>query len=152
MREVYINGYLFYVTLTGDVYNKKFKRLKKQINRHRQNREHINTVKGRILIAHLIAKAFPEICGTWFDGCEVHHKDGNPANDSANNLLVITHEEHKRLHNGYIIQKNTNGEIVNKYLTSYEASKATGISDACIRMALCGKSKTSGGFIWERVV
>ena len=152
MRKVEYSGYLFNVTIDGDIYNEKMRKIKKITNHHRQNREHINTIKGQILVAHLIAKAFPDICGVWFDGCEVHHIDNNPTNNAAVNLSVLTHEEHKRLHNGYILQKDQNGVILNKFSTSYEASNATGISDSSIRMALCGKSKTSGGFIWERVI
>lgn len=46
----------------------------------------------------LVAKAFPEICGEWFEGAVVHHKDFNPYNNRADNLQVMTDEEHKQLH------------------------------------------------------
>lgn len=46
----------------------------------------------------LVAKAFPEICGNWFEGCEVHHLDKNPANNHADNLVVCTKEEHFEYH------------------------------------------------------
>lgn len=46
----------------------------------------------------LVAKAFPEICGEWFDGCDVHHKDFNRLNNRADNLIVVTKEEHYKLH------------------------------------------------------
>ena len=152
MRKVEYNNYLFYVAANGDVFNKNMKQLKKLPNHHRQNREHINTIKGQIPVAHLIAKGFPEICGEWFEGCEVHHIDGIPNNNIASNLKIMSHEEHKALHLGYIVQMSKDGKVINKFLTSYEASKNTGISDASIRMCLCGKSKTSGGFLWVRVV
>lgn len=152
MREVNYNNYLFYVTADGDVFNKKMKKLQKIPNHHRQGREYINTIKGKIPVSHLIAKAFPEICGEWFEGCEVHHIDKTPNNNIVSNLKIMSHEEHKRLHNGYIVQKTKDGVIVNQFLTSYEASEATGISDASIRMALCGKTKTSGGFLWVRAI
>lgn len=49
--------------------------------------------------AHIeVAKAFPEICGEWFEGCHVHHKDGNPLNNEATNLIVCTKQEHVQLH------------------------------------------------------
>jgi hypothetical protein len=47
----------------------------------------------------LVAQAFPEICGEWFEECEVHHIDGNPANNNAKNLVCLTKEEHIRMHN-----------------------------------------------------
>lgn len=46
----------------------------------------------------LVAKAFPEICGEWFEGCHVHHIDHNPLNNRADNLKVMTAEEHIKLH------------------------------------------------------
>ena len=45
-----------------------------------------------------VAKAFPEICGKWFKGCEVHHKDGNSLNNEATNLIVCTKAQHLEYH------------------------------------------------------
>lgn len=50
------------------------------------------------LVSRLVAKAFPEICGKWFEGCEVHHKDGDPFNNIAQNLQVVTRKEHQDIH------------------------------------------------------
>lgn len=41
----------------------------------------------------LVAKAFPEICGKWFEGCEVDHKDCNRKNNNAYNLRCCTSKE-----------------------------------------------------------
>lgn len=49
-------------------------------------------------ISRLVAKAFPDICGEWFEGCEVHHLDKNPENNRADNLKVCTVKEHKSYH------------------------------------------------------
>ena len=46
----------------------------------------------------LVAKAFPEICGKWFEGCEIHHKDGNYLNNRADNLECLSKEEHHNIH------------------------------------------------------
>lgn len=46
----------------------------------------------------LVAKAFPEICGYWFDGCVVHHKNFNKNDNRAENLQVLTRTEHIRIH------------------------------------------------------
>lgn len=49
--------------------------------------------------AHIeVAKAFPNICGKWFDGCDVHHKDGNSLNNEASNLIVCTKKQHMEFH------------------------------------------------------
>lgn len=45
-----------------------------------------------------VALAFPEICGEWFEGCEIHHKDFNKNNNKAENLVVLTKEEHRVIH------------------------------------------------------
>lgn len=48
----------------------------------------------------LVAKLFPEICGEWFKGCHVHHKDHNKWNYKASNLIVLTPKEHFKAHKG----------------------------------------------------
>ena len=55
--------------------------------------------RGKERMYHiLVAKAFPEICGEWFEGCDVHHKDGNKMNNVPENLTVITKIEHHKIH------------------------------------------------------
>ena len=45
------------------------------------------------LVHRLVAKAFPEICGKWFEGCVVDHIDTVRDNNNAENLRVCTHHE-----------------------------------------------------------
>lgn len=52
-----------------------------------------------------VAKAFPKICGKWFKGCHVHHKDGNKLNNEASNLIVCTPQQHKEFHKKMNIKK-----------------------------------------------
>lgn len=33
------------------------------------------------------------------DGCEIHHRDNNPANNALENLQCLTKAEHRRIHN-----------------------------------------------------
>ena len=42
-------------------------------------------------IHSIVARAFPEICGEWFEGAEVNHKDENQKNNRADNLEWCTH-------------------------------------------------------------
>lgn len=56
----------------------------------------INGKLKNLSIARSVAKAFPEICGEWFEGCTVDHIDTNKDNNNATNLRVCTLKENKR--------------------------------------------------------
>lgn len=49
--------------------------------------------KKNNLVHRLVAKAFPEICGEWFEDCVVDHIDTIRDNNKAENLRVVTHHE-----------------------------------------------------------
>ena len=50
--------------------------------------------KQKVFLVHrLVAKAFPEVCGEWFDGCEIDHIDTYRDNNTATNLKVCTRSE-----------------------------------------------------------
>lgn len=85
----------------GVFYSYRSKNLK-SLRFNRKNNSYLCWVSadGKVHYAHIeVAKAFPEICGEWYEGCEVHHKDGNRLNNEATNLLVCSKEEHSILHN-----------------------------------------------------
>lgn len=46
----------------------------------------------------LVAKAFPEICGEWFEGAQVHHINGDKLDNRPENLVVLSANEHHKLH------------------------------------------------------
>lgn len=54
--------------------------------------------RKRNKVSRIVARAFPDICGTWFEACQVHHKDIDSANNNCNNLQVCTIEEHRAIH------------------------------------------------------
>lgn len=67
--------------------------LKWRVNKFRNNETSVYVTydDGRqrsIKVSHLVAQAFPEICGEWFDGCDVDHIDTNRLNNNATNLRV----------------------------------------------------------------
>ena len=51
-------------------------------------------------VSRIVAQSFPEICGEWFYGCHVHHKDYDSTNNVATNLIVCTIKEHGAFHGG----------------------------------------------------
>lgn len=52
--------------------------------------------KKKVVYVHkLVADAFPEICGEYFEGAEIDHKDGNKLNNNANNLWYCTHKQNR---------------------------------------------------------
>lgn len=60
-------------------------------------------------VYQMVAKAFPDICGEWFEGCHVHHINHNRMDSCANNLIVLTAEEHMRYHADSSITKERKG-------------------------------------------
>ena len=48
---------------------------------------------------HFLEHPISDKYGRWsFVGYEVHHKDRNPSNNRAGNLVYLTKEEHRKLH------------------------------------------------------
>lgn len=167
---------LYEVSQLGDIKSLNYKRtgtercLKWQKNGYGRFfvclRKDGETIQEKVHI--LVAKAFPEICGEWFEGCDVHHKDFNTSNNIASNLVVLTKEEHKRIHRESkgahikmkqahlsesipIIQYTKNMEFVAEYPSIRDAARITCIDFRNIQKVLNNKPhcKTAGGYIWK---
>lgn len=96
-----IEGYPDYeISSFGRVRNKETGKYPKITVSNRKGYAHTKCsfVKKHFYLSRLVAKAFPEICGEWFSGCEVHHIDKNPENNRADNLKVCTMRQHKEFH------------------------------------------------------
>ena len=120
------------------------------------------------LVHRLVAGEFPEICGEMFDGCEIHHKDFNCLNNRADNLVVMTKQEHFALHgteesfrvkgekqrnrpdcSKQIFQYTLDMQYVDDYPSSMEASRKTGKNAGHIRRCARGEIPSFSGFIWR---
>lgn len=135
----------------------------------------LKSKKKSYSIYQLIAKSFPDICGFWFDGCVVHHKDFNHFNNIVENLQILTIEEHIKIHhNGAkrskktcenisnslmgrrnvckhipIIQYTKNGEFVKEWECITDVYKELGYSAGNICMCCQGKLKTAYKYLWR---
>lgn len=91
-----IAGYegIYQVSNLGRVRRIGGKVLSIHINRQRKNRCTVvlsfDHKQARRAIHQLVAYAFPEICGDYFEGAEIDHKNTDPTNNRAENLHWVT--------------------------------------------------------------
>ena len=105
-------------------------------------------------VSRLVAKAYPEICGEWFEGCEVDHINGIRDDNRAVNLKVCTHLDNIR--NPLTIEKfklravcvknlpdSRNSVIVDgvRFASQREASLFLGVSQVTLSAFKCGRLK-----------
>ena len=105
----------------------------------------------------LVAMAFPDICGEYFEGCHVHHIDKNTTNNSAYNLKVMSKKEHEEIHKydtskGKGVYKyNLEWVFIERFDNARQAAASVCGSLASLQQALnLHKTKTSyyKGFYW----
>ena len=109
----------------------------------------------------LVARAFPEICGKWFEGCVVDHLDGNAFNNKATNLRVTTQLDNIR---NPISSERRMKSVLSKcsvpviaykedkvlnFNSVAEAERHFGVKHGAISNCLNGRAKTSCGFKWK---
>lgn len=169
VRTVNIDGHLLEIDETGHYFKDAStgKAYPIYVNNHRNSRETIQIGRRMFYTSRIIAKAYPEICGVWFDGCEVHHIDRNKSNNTPYNLMVISKEDHQKEHNDELIeltqkinskpvhQYTLNGEYVATFPSSIAASDYLFPNDekvkwhrSSIRNCLCGRAKSAFGYMW----
>lgn len=127
-----------------------------------------------VYIHTLVAKAFPEICGEWFEGCCVDHiiPVSRGGGNEATNLRVCTRKENNNnpltkqrmsevlkgrkcpeksiegLHKP-IIQMDIEGNIIREWACEKDACDTLGIRASSLSNALAGRSKTSHNYKWR---
>lgn len=109
MKEIFVDAigleHRYKVSDQGNVicknYNNTGKPFLIQFKPHHKGYYILHTTyknKWQCFMVHdLVARAFPEICGEWFDGCVVHHLNGVKTDNRATNLLIMSKQEHDRL-------------------------------------------------------
>lgn len=87
-------------------------------------------------VSRLVARAFPDICGEWFDECDVDHINTIRTDNRAENLRVCSHKEN--CNNPITLHKNATSHIGNKSRTGQTASIETRM-----KMSEAHKGKTT---------
>lgn len=77
------------------------------------------------LLHNLVAMAYPEICGKWFEGCVVHHIDHNPGNNKPTNLVILTREQHSLIHKDSELTKYRQSNKARKRESNFKGRKHT---------------------------
>lgn len=114
----------------------------------------------RVYIHRLVAKAFPEICGEWFEGCVIDHLDTDTYNNIATNLRVCTTKENiynpvtqEKLKDTIFMAKpvcqyDLDGNLIKQWNTIKECMEY-GFDSSNISKCCKGKKKTHKGYIWK---
>lgn len=154
----------YQVSDQGDVRSFRLCKAGKILSKHKDEdgynkvslRENGRDIEKRV--ARLVAQAFPEICGEWFEGCQVNHKNEVKTDDRAVNLEVCTPRYNvlysqkpmsgRRTQEKYPVKQMLDGKEINIYKSMRFAAEETGISYPRIRKCALGLSKSAGGYQW----
>lgn len=116
-----------------------------------------NGKSKNFLIYRLSAFAFPEICGEYFEGAVVDHKDGNPLNNNVENLEFVPQSENirrgsmrEKQHEAVsapVLKKNLEGYIVDRYDSIAEAARIEKISSPSMQKRIKHHTIVKG-YVW----
>lgn len=118
-----------------------------------------NKTVSHYRVNRLVARAFPEICGAWFEGCVINHKNCITTDNRACNLETCTAKYNSNYADCRLKISKAKGKKVNQYTIDgefikrwdgvSEAQRALGISHiSCCCLGKEGRT-TAGGFRWE---
>lgn len=81
-----------------------------------------NGKRVKIAVHSVVAHAFPEICGIWFEGCQVDHVNGNKQDNRPENLRVCTCKENA---NNPITRKRKSNSSKLRYSSKEERERTS---------------------------
>ena len=118
-----------------------------------------NGVQKNFRVARLVAKSFPEICGEWFEGCQINHKNEKKNDDRAENLEICTPQYNcrysaksmkgRRKTEEYPVGMMKNDELLATFKSMRFAETITGIAYPLIRKCAIGQNQSAGGYQWR---
>lgn len=136
----------------------------KQLKVCKANNEYyvVNLGRKTHFVHRLVCEAF---IGAIPKGMTVNHKDGNKANNRAENLEILSYKDnhlhafrvlHRRptclgrlnTNASKPVQQIKNGDIITIYPSAREAERQTGIRYKSISACCHGKTKSAGGYAW----
>lgn len=112
-------------------------------------------------VHRLVAQAFPEICGEWFEGCEIDHINRDTGDNRAVNLRVtdksgnmrnpLTREACRKAKSKPVIQMTQGGDFIRRWDCAFDVEREIGIQHQNISNCCKNKPryKTAGGFKWK---
>lgn len=108
----------------------------------------------------IVARAFPEICGEWYKGCQINHLDEDKANNSASNLRIVSPSQNclwgtrseRKTESGSGLKRKVyqydGEELVGIWESQSLASRFLGINQTNISRCIKGVYKSAGGYRW----
>lgn len=166
----YVVGYegLYMVSNFGRVKSLNYRHTGKEhmlkphkVGKYLQVTLHKDGMQKGPLVHDLVAIAFQDICGDWFEGAQVNHKDENPENNCAWNLEWCTasyntnygtRTERAKLNKPDqsvpVYQFDLDGNLVHIWCSVSEAAK-NGYALSAISSCCHGKRKTHKKSLWS---
>lgn len=148
-----------------------FKQHPMKLFKDKNNRVYVMLCKNgkpkRFGVSRLVAFAFPEICGEYFEGAEANHLNEITYDNRAENIKWCTPKENinwktRNIRNSEssknrtdmskpVLQFDLDGNFIKEYPSVNEAARQTGINfNSISRCCRCvPHCKTAGGYIWK---
>ncbi len=131
---------------------------------HRSGHQYVTLVKeGRAQHAPIHRLVYGAFVGELQPGTDIHHRDGNPANNEPSNLEAVAHGAHMSRHvadrekgtvddrSRAVAQYTKAGDLVDVYPSMTRAAEETGSQISGVSNVCLGKRKSHNGFIWKLV-